>query len=237
MTIFRKKKLSKRIIIVSLVVTYLCVAVIWSVAAIGQDTQGSKTLPKEGDPKNPSFIVLDDSESNPKRSKYAGTDRDQGKTPFDHDQHISIRASKTANSTCVTCHHTNSKKLTINMEESVRRCDECHKAEDSTCKLEGFNEDIKFNGKIAKWAKDAYHGTGDENKPNSKLAGCITCHDKYKVEVTCGQCHVKDTNKPTIEYGFKVDGLTYDKAKAAGKPETKPFVPTPAASPSSVSSK
>ena len=129
----------------------------------------SKTMPTK--------MTLDDPDK--KVSAFAG---DKGKAPFDHDQHV-------AKDTCVTCHHTNTTKLTKAVEEEVRKCSECHKADDGTNDLEGTNEDNKFKGKSAVNSKDAYHGTGSDNK-NMALAGCINCHKVRSQKPTgCNDCH------------------------------------------------
>lgn len=133
-------------------------------------------------------IILDDPDK--KRSSAAG---DKGITYFNHEHHAFPKRYAKYKDSCVICHHTNTKSLTKAMEEGVRRCDDCHKTDDSTCEFEGTNEDVKFKGKNALNAKDAYHGTGDESKPNSKLAGCITCHKDRDIFPTgCNECHSSD---------------------------------------------
>lgn len=135
----------------------------------------------------PSIIVLDD--PNIPNSAFAG---DKGKTPFDHNQHISERAKIT----CVTCHHTNSNTLTVKLEEDVLKCAVCHQADDTTCTIEGTNENNKFKGKLAINAKEAYHGQGEKDD-----AGCISCHKSRNIEPTsCTTCH---TNNDNVEYGIE----------------------------------
>lgn len=132
----------------------------------------------------PSIIVLDNPDI--PNSAFAG---EQGKTPFDHDQHISERAK----TTCVTCHHTNSNSLTIKLEEDVLKCAVCHQESDTTCTIEGTNEDNKFKGKQAINAKLAYHGQGSKDD-----AGCISCHNSRSIEpTTCNSCH---TGENSVEY-------------------------------------
>ncbi len=132
-------------------------------------------------------FYLDDPDA--KRSSAAGS---KGKTPFGHERHaFPSKYGDKYKDSCVICHHTNTKNLTKAMEEAVRRCDECHKADDSTCELEGTYEDNKFKGKNAINAKDAYHGTGDASKIGTKLAGCITCHkdERNIFPQGCTECH------------------------------------------------
>lgn len=173
---------------IKLILTYSCFAIFAcyvlssnlsinaSKANIDNNSANNRTLP--------SIIVLDDFEL--KNSVFAG---DKGKTPFDHDQHISERADIT----CVTCHHTNSNSLTIKLEEDVLKCTACHQKEDSNSTIEGTNENNKFKGKLAINAKEAYHGQGSKDD-----AGCISCHKNRKVEPTgCNSCH---TNNDSVEY-------------------------------------
>lgn len=132
----------------------------------------------------PSIIVLDDPEL--PNSAFAG---EQGKTPFDHDQHISERAK----TTCITCHHTNSNTLTIKLEEDVLKCTVCHQQDDTPCTIEGTNETNKFKGKQAINAKLAYHGQGAKDD-----AGCISCHNSRNIEpMGCTPCH---TNEDSVTY-------------------------------------
>ncbi|MBX7223954.1 MAG: cytochrome c family protein [Blastocatellia bacterium] len=139
-----------------------------------EDVKGSRKMPGK--------MVLDDPDN--KVTENAG---DKGKTPFDHDQHVAL-------DTCVTCHHTNTKKLTKAVEEDVLKCGACHKAEESTCELEGTNEDRKFKGKTALDSQTAFHGKSEAG--GDRLAGCIDCHKaraekfpKAKAVTTCKQCH------------------------------------------------
>src|SRR2546430_11579667 len=76
----------------------------------------------------PSKMVFDDPER--KFTIYAG---DKGKASFDHQQHA-------AKDSCVTCHHTNSEKLTKALEQPVIKCATCHKAEEEVCAVEGSRE-------------------------------------------------------------------------------------------------
>jgi hypothetical protein len=107
----------------------------------------------------PGKMVLDDPDNN--NTENAGT---QGKTPFDHEQHV-------AKDKCVTCHHTNSEKLTSAMEEEVKKCGACHTKE-------GTEKVIN--------SKKAFHGKGT-------LIGCEGCHEDRSIEpMGCGSCHHKD---------------------------------------------
>lgn len=152
---------------------------------IGAHTSNEEPVPAAKAPAKatmPDFIVLDDAEH--MRSEFAG---DTGKTPFDHDQHVK-------KDSCVTCHHTNSKKLTAAMEEDVQKCATCHKATAGPSELEGTNEDKKFKGKEAMDSENAFHG-------KDSLVGCIGCHQKRTIEpVACKKCH---TGEDTIEYKYK----------------------------------
>lgn len=129
----------------------------------------------------PGKMVLDDEDAGV--TMYAG---DKGKVDFDHDQHAAL-------DTCVTCHHTNTNKLTKAVEEDVMKCAVCHKDEETECETEGTNEDRKFKGKTAISSEDAFHGTGSPDR----LAGCIDCHkarkDKPKAQAftKCAECHKK----------------------------------------------
>ena len=161
----------KRIIQGVLVAIFACIALVTLIyPQLGVAAHPvNKTMPTK--------LMLDDPDA--KHSDFAG---DKGKTPFDHDQHV-------AKDSCVTCHHTNTKNLTKAIEEEVRKCTECHKAEDGNTELEGTNEDQKFKGKSAINSKDAYHGTGTDNK-NQALAGCITCHKVRNIPpLGCNDCH------------------------------------------------
>lgn len=129
----------------------------------------------------PSILILDD------KTEFAG---DKGKTPFDHDQHISTRA----NTTCVTCHHTNSNKLSIAIEEDVPKCNSCHKDSETPSTFKGTNESKDFLGKMAMTSEEAFHGRGSD-------IGCIGCHSNRGIEpIGCGDCHTK---KDTVDYVIK----------------------------------
>ncbi|MBI4854420.1 MAG: cytochrome c3 family protein [Acidobacteria bacterium] len=131
----------------------------------------------------PSIIILDDPDN--KNSPYAKGEKP--KAPFDHDQHISTRA----NTTCVTCHHTNSNDLSIAIEEDVPKCTTCHTDEETTCKIKGTNAGKDFSGKTAIEAEKAFHGRGSD-------IGCIGCHDNRGIEPKgCLACH---TGKDTVDY-------------------------------------
>lgn len=164
----KNQKMVKGLLVIAF--TLVAMLAFWIPQSGAAVKPGSKTMPTK--------MVLDDPEA--KVSEFAG---DKGKTPFDHDQHV-------AKDSCVTCHHTNTKKLTKAVEEEVRKCTECHKADDSVTDLEGTNEDFKFKGKNALNSKDAYHGSGNETNDNTKLAGCITCHKaRDQKPIGCNDCH------------------------------------------------
>jgi len=130
----------------------------------------------------PTLLVMDDSDK--KQSENAGS---FGKAPFDHDQHV-------AKDSCVTCHHTNSKKLTKAVEEEVQKCAVCHKADESKCETEGTNEDKKFKDLTALGSKEAFHG-------DDSLVGCLGCHKERNIEpVSCKACH---TGEEKVEYKYK----------------------------------
>lgn len=132
----------------------------------------------------PSILILDDQEG--ENSQFAG---DKGKTPFDHDQHISTRAK----TTCVTCHHTNSNKLSIAVEEDVPKCTSCHTDSETPSKSKGTNENKDFLGKMAITAEEAFHGRDSD-------IGCIGCHTNRKIDpLSCNGCHTK---KNTVDYAI-----------------------------------
>jgi hypothetical protein len=127
--------------------------------------------------KLPGKMVLDDPVS--KTTVYSG---DKGKAEFDHDQHV-------AKDACVTCHHTNSEKLTKALEQPVMKCATCHKAEDDICTVEDSREGMTFKGKMAWKSEFAFHG---KDRPVSKtsIIGCIGCHEQRNQNLTsCGRCH------------------------------------------------
>jgi Class III cytochrome C family len=157
----------------------------------------------------PSILVLDDPDNG--NSKFAGG---RGKTPFDHDQHISTRA----NTTCVTCHHTNSNSLSIAIEEEVPKCTTCHIEDESTCQIKGTNETKNFVGETAISTKKAFHGDTSE-------IGCIGCHEKRNIEPKgCDDCHTKtDTVNYLIKPFFPEE-----------KDKLKPAMPIKANSPTKV---
>src|SRR5438876_615243 len=106
----KQRSITKGVLVIAFAIIALLTFWMPKLSAV---TKPSKTMPGK--------IMLDDPDN--KNTMFAGP---KGKAPFDHDQHV-------AKDSCVTCHHTNSKSLTKAVEEVVRRCDECHKAEDSTC--------------------------------------------------------------------------------------------------------
>jgi len=121
----------------------------------------------------PGKMVFDDEEK--KFTIYAG---DKGKSAFDHEQHV-------AKDSCVTCHHTNSEKLTKALEKPVMKCSACHKADDGVCADEGTREGKTFKGKTAIKSKEAFHGNGS-------LVGCIGCHkERGQNPSECTDCHIK----------------------------------------------
>lgn len=125
----------------------------------------------------PSILVLDNSDDpKNKNSSFAG---DRGKTPFDHDQHISTRAK----TTCVTCHHTNSNSLSVAIEEDVPKCTTCHIENDSTCEIKGSNDSKNFTGLVAVSTQSAFHGKTSD-------IGCIGCHENRGIDPRrCDDCH------------------------------------------------
>jgi|AFSR01.1.fsa_nt_gi hypothetical protein len=148
----------------------------------------------EGSTKMPGKLVFDNTESDPPFSKYAGYKEDRGKAPFDHQQHVEYEGS-----TCVVCHHTNSKTLVANdgvASELVMRCTVCHTDQDKApSPVEGTNEDHKFKDVPAVEAEAAYHGIDNSQSPASE-AGCITCHKRLEKAfpkagkvVSCSSCH------------------------------------------------
>lgn len=137
----------------------------------GEQTAGAQkqTLPGK--------MVFDDQARN--FTIYAG---DKGKTPFDHAQHVAVKEDK-----CVTCHHTNSEKLTAAMEETVSKCAACHKREETVCELEGTRAGMTFKGKKAMNSEDAFHGGP---RGSETIIGCIGCHKERDIRPkTCNQCH------------------------------------------------
>lgn len=137
---------------------------------------------KVSDKTMPGKMVLDDPVK--KVSECAGK---RGKCDFDHDQHAALDS-------CVTCHHTNSEKLTKAVEEDVQKCSVCHKCdEEAECTIEGTNEKKKFKGLTAPDSQTAYHGNGKAGS----LVGCVDCHkarkDKPKAQAftKCDECHKK----------------------------------------------
>ncbi|MCS7080581.1 MAG: cytochrome c family protein [Chloracidobacterium sp.] len=145
--------------------------------------------------KMPGKMVFDNTESDPPFSKYAGYRDDKGKAPFDHQQHVDYKGS-----TCVVCHHTNSKTLAVKEDgaasEPVMKCTVCHTDENmKPSPVEGTNEDHKFKGVPAIEAMEAYHGVDNSKNPASE-AGCITCHKRLAKEfpkagqvISCNSCH------------------------------------------------
>lgn len=164
-----------------LVLTLLSTPRLKDVTADGRsESQSKQTLPGK--------MVFDDKEN--KFTIFAG---DEGKSPFDHAQHV-----KAEKDSCVICHHTNSETLTKALEKPVAKCSACHKAEDETCAVEGTREGQVFKGKTAMKSKEAFHG-------RKSLIGCIGCHKQRNEEnreqieskrqraliVGCDECHKK----------------------------------------------
>lgn len=152
--------------------------------AAAENPEGSKKLPGK--------LVFDYDEE-PKNSKYAGYNGGKPYAPFDHAQHV-----KYDGSTCVTCHHTNSMKLSAATGESsefVMKCTNCHNdktGEKTPSPFEGTHETLKFKGKPSPEAQIAYHGEDGA----ASDAGCITCHKKLQAKfekaaktVSCDRCH------------------------------------------------
>lgn len=178
----KKIKNIKLILTCFSLMTFACYFLLSSAVTTYSKGNEDKSIATRSSQVLPGILVLDDTEK--PNSIFAG---DKGKTPFDHNQHI----SKRADISCVTCHHTNSKNLTVALEDNVAKCSTCHLADDSPCQIEGTNEDKKFKGKTAINAKDAYHG-------NDNLVGCIGCHQERKIEPTsCKSCH---TDSREVKY-------------------------------------
>ncbi len=156
--------------------------------AASADETGTKKIPGK--------LVFDNTESDPKYTEFAGYVDDHGKAPFDHKQHVDYKGS-----TCVTCHHTNSKTLVDKSGEAsepVMKCTVCHKDQQgkkTPSPIEGTNEDNKFKGKDTPEAQIAFHG--DEKSTNKAgAAGCITCHKQLSKDfpkaakvISCSSCH------------------------------------------------
>jgi|GEM_PF-275419 len=145
--------------------------------AAGEDpsAQAKQTLPGK--------MVFDNPDPKNKYTIYAG---DKGKVDFDHEQH----AKK---DTCVTCHHTNSEKLTRAIEQPVMKCTTCHKAKEEVNQLEGSREGVPFKGRSASSSKDAFHG-------DKSLVGCIGCHKAREQEPSgCTTCHLKAAVAPLLQ--------------------------------------
>jgi hypothetical protein len=152
----------------------------------------------------PGKMVFDDTESEPKFTRYAGYKEDKGKTPFDHQQHVDYDGSK-----CVTCHHTNDatkvfkemgKPNNAVIGEDVMKCTVCHIDKDQPAPEEGTYKGLTFKGKMALEAEIAYHGSdkGKGKGPNTDEAGCITCHELPAIKnkfpkaakvIGCTECH------------------------------------------------
>ncbi len=149
-----------------------------------QSTVGGTTLPDK--------LVFDDSEREPKFSKFAGYDQDMGRVPFNHAAHVTPLA-------CVACHHTNGRSLTATHDqasEAVPKCTTCHTDQPfAPSPIEGTNESVRFKGKPAIEAKLAFMGRDKSDSP-AKLSGCISCHralgaqfPKAAKVVACQSCH------------------------------------------------
>ncbi|MBL8152068.1 MAG: cytochrome c3 family protein [Blastocatellia bacterium] len=140
----------------------------------------SKTMPGK--------MVLDDPDK--QVTEFAG---DYGKVPFDHQQHVDAKpvSGQGAKESCVTCHHTNTKKLTEAVEEDVLKCTVCHKGEETTNEIDGTNEDKKFKGLKSVNSEEAYHGNKKQvDHPNTANAGCIACHNTMDQKPkSCKECH------------------------------------------------
>lgn len=160
-----------------------------------QTSQAQEVAPEDASTTMPGKMVFDNTESDPPFSKYAGYRDDKGKAPFDHQQHIDYKGS-----TCVVCHHTNSKTLAVKengeASEPVMKCTVCHTDENMRpSPVEGTNEDHKFKGVPAIEAMEAYHGVDNSKNPAGE-AGCITCHKALAKEfpkagkvTSCSSCH------------------------------------------------
>ncbi len=166
-----------------------------AVSAVGvQRSDQASEVEVDAGTKMPGKMVFDNTESDPPFSKYAGYKDDKGKAPFDHQQHVDYQGS-----TCVVCHHTNSKTLVAVdgvASEPVMKCTVCHTDEDlKPSPVEGTHEDYKFKGVPAVEAITAYHGE-ESSTSSASEAGCITCHKRLEREfpkagkvVSCNSCH------------------------------------------------
>ncbi|MEW6730623.1 MAG: cytochrome c3 family protein [Acidobacteriota bacterium] len=165
----KQKKIIKGILVMAFAIS--AVLAFW-VPEPGAVAKPSKTMPGK--------LMLDDPEN--KMTQFAG---DFGKAPFDHDQHVKAKpvSGEGTQEKCVTCHHTNTTKLTEAVEEEVQKCGVCHKAEETTNEIEGTHEEKKFKGKTAINSEEAFHGKDSD-------VGCIGCHKKIGQEPTkCKECH------------------------------------------------
>lgn len=142
----------------------------------------------------PGKMVFDDPDSTPPRSPFAS---DKGKTPFDHGQHVAYDGS-----TCVTCHHTNSAKLTQALEEPVQTCTTCHKEESEVCVVPPYTKEQ--NKTATDWVS-AFHGPTKDTSTSAGAAGCMSCHRQLKekfpkikamlppvVRNECYGCHIQE---------------------------------------------
>lgn len=171
----REKRNRLKCLLVGLV-TIVAVMVLWiPQPGITNAATPGKTMPGK--------MVFDDPENG--NSPYAG---DYGKVNFDHAQHVNAKPASGSGTkeSCVTCHHTNSKKLTEAVEEDVPKCTACHTDTEGPSPLEGTNEDKKFKGLTAITAEDAFHGKGSN-------VGCIGCHQNLSQKPSsCKECHTKE---------------------------------------------
>lgn len=156
---------------------------------------GKRLEPKpEGGFVLPAKLVFDNSESEPKFSKFAGYDQDKGHVEFDHAAHVGYQSLN-----CAVCHHTNVSTLKVadgKASEFVMRCTNCHTDQpDAPCPFEGTHETATFRGKLAVEVKFAFMGRETSSHP-ARLAGCIACHKEMGKQfpkaarvTVCNACH------------------------------------------------
>lgn len=156
---------------------------------------GKRQEPKaEGGFTLPVKLVFDNSEGEPKFSRFAGYDQDKGTVEFDHAAHVGYQSL-----TCSACHHTNVSTLKVSegkASEFVPRCTNCHTDQpDAPSPFEGTHETAKFKGKPAVEVKFAFMGRETSSNP-ARLSGCIACHKEMGKQfpkaarvTVCNTCH------------------------------------------------
>lgn len=153
-----------------------------------------QTPAPEGGTNLPSKMIFDNSEAEPKFSKFAGYDQDKGHVEFDHAAHVGYQSLN-----CVICHHTNATGLKTadgKASEFVMRCTNCHTDQpEAPSPFEGTHETAKFKGKPAVEVKFAFMGRETSSHP-ARFAGCISCHKEMGKQfpkaarvTVCNSCH------------------------------------------------